>query len=142
MECKPPCHGYPEKDGRPFCLTHMPCSPDTERPDGAPNSAPASIPSGCEWPSLLRAVLSFDLLSLDLLSVAAPKRKEQLAPRSIAMPDISTIEAVLSAEQSTYLYFVADPSKPGYHLFAKNLRQHNRNKQLYINWINKQKIYR
>ena len=65
-----------------------------------------------------------------------------LPPGPIAMPDISTIEAVLSAEQNTYLYFVADPSKPGYHLFAKNLQQHNRNKQLYINWINKQKIYR
>ena len=65
-----------------------------------------------------------------------------LPPGPISMPDLSAIEAVLNPEQHDYLYFVASPSKPGYHLFAKTLSQHNRNKKEYVNWINKQRIYR
>jgi UPF0755 protein len=65
-----------------------------------------------------------------------------LPPGPISMPDLSAIEAVLNPEQHDYLYFVASPSKPGYHLFAKTLAQHNRNKKEYVNWINKQRIYR
>jgi len=37
---------------------------------------------------------------------------------------------------------VASPEKPGYHLFAKDLAAHNRNKKVYTRWLNKQKIYR
>ena len=65
-----------------------------------------------------------------------------LPPGPIAMPDLSAIEAVLNPETHDFLYFVADPSKPGYHLFAKTLAAHNRNKKAYVDWINKQKIYR
>lgn len=63
-------------------------------------------------------------------------------PGPIAMPDISSIEAVLNPEKHDYFYFVADVSNPGYHLFAKTLTQHNRNRQQYINWINKQGVNR
>jgi UPF0755 protein len=62
-----------------------------------------------------------------------------LPPGPIAMPDISSIEAVLNPERHDYLYFVADVSNFGYHMFAKNLVQHNRNKNQYIRWINSQK---
>ena len=65
-----------------------------------------------------------------------------LPPGPITMPDISSIEAVLNYETHDYYYFVADVSRPGYHLFAKNLAQHNRNRQQYINWINRQGINR
>ncbi len=63
-----------------------------------------------------------------------------LPPGPIAMPDISSIEAVLNPEKHDYLYFVADVSNFGYHMFAKTLAQHNRNKVQYIRWINSQKI--
>ena len=63
-------------------------------------------------------------------------------PGLIAMPDISSIDAVLNAESHDYLYFAADPENPGYHKFAKTLAQHNRNARVYQNWVNKQKIYR
>lgn len=63
-------------------------------------------------------------------------------PGPIAMPDISSIDAVLNPEKHDYLYFVANVSKPGYHLFAKSLAQHNRNRRQYINWINQQGINR
>ena len=65
-----------------------------------------------------------------------------LPPGPITMPDLSTIDAVLNYEKHDYLYFVASPNRPGYHLFAKSLIQHNLNKKEYIQWINSQKIYR
>jgi len=63
-------------------------------------------------------------------------------PGPIAMPDLSSIEAVLNAEQHNYLFFVADVERPGYHLFARNLSEHNRNKAKYVNWINRQGVRR
>lgn len=65
-----------------------------------------------------------------------------IPPGPIAMPDISSIDAVLNPEKHDYFYFVADVSNPGYHIFGKTLAQHNRNRQQYINWINRQGINR
>lgn len=60
----------------------------------------------------------------------------------IAMPDISSIDAVLNYEKHDYLYFVADVTNFGFHMFAKNLAQHNRNKQQYVQWLSQQKVKR
>lgn len=57
----------------------------------------------------------------------------------IAMPDISSIDAVLFPEKHNYLYFVADTSNFGYHIFARNHAEHIRNRQQYIQWISRQK---
>ncbi len=65
-----------------------------------------------------------------------------LPPGPITMPDISSIDAVLNAEDHNYYYFVADVENFGYHKFAENLVQHNRNKAQYIRWINSQNINR
>lgn len=65
-----------------------------------------------------------------------------IPPGPIAMPDISSIDAVLNPEKHNYFYFVANVSNPGYHLFAQTLSQHNRNRQQYINWINSQGVRR
>lgn len=67
---------------------------------------------------------------------------EGLPPGPIAMPDITSIEAVLNAEQHDYYYFVADLKRVGYHKFAKTLAQHNRNAAAYRQWMNSQKVYR
>ena len=69
-------------------------------------------------------------------------RNMGLPPGPITMPDIDAIESVLNPEKHSYLYFVADPQNKGYHLFAKNLREHNRNKKKYIKWINRKKVFR
>ena len=69
-------------------------------------------------------------------------RVKKLPPGPIAMPDISAIEAVLSPQKHRYLYFVANPDRPGYHLFAATLRDHNRNKRKYVQWLNRKKLYR
>ena len=99
--------------------------------------------------SLKRAAGDFDLEikrvlyeDLKLNSPYNTYKINGLPPGPIAMPDLSAIEAVLNPETHDFLYFVADPSKPGYHLFAKTLTAHNRNKKAYVDWINKQKIYR
>lgn len=57
----------------------------------------------------------------------------------ITMPDISSIDGVLFAEKHDYLFFVADTSNFGYHIFAKTHAQHNRNKRQYVEWVSKQK---
>ena len=69
-------------------------------------------------------------------------RVKKLPLGPIAMPDISAIEAVLRPEKHSYLYFVANPEKPGYHRFASSLAQHNRNKRKYTRWLNQNKLYR
>ncbi len=67
---------------------------------------------------------------------------KELPPGPIAMPDISSIDAVLNHEDHDYFYFVADVQNFGYHKFSKNLAQHNAYKREYVRWINKQKINR
>jgi|SRR5690625_392997 len=67
---------------------------------------------------------------------------EGIPPGPIAMPDISSIDAVLNYENHDYFFFVADPKNPGYHMFAKTYAQHNRNKQHYIKWLRKMSINR
>ncbi|MEM8999922.1 MAG: endolytic transglycosylase MltG [Bacteroidota bacterium] len=69
-------------------------------------------------------------------------KNKGLPPGPITMPDISSLEAVLNAEKHQYLYFVADVSNFGYHMFANTLAQHNRNKAQYIRWLNTKKINR
>ena len=65
-----------------------------------------------------------------------------LPPGPIFMPDLSAINAVLNSESHEYYFFVANVSKPGYHLFAKTIGQHNANRKQYIDWINNQGINR
>ncbi|MDT0675903.1 endolytic transglycosylase MltG [Autumnicola musiva] len=67
---------------------------------------------------------------------------KELPPGPITMPDISSIDAVLNYQDHDFFYFVADVENFGYHKFAENLSQHNRNKQEYVRWINKQGIKR
>ncbi len=65
-----------------------------------------------------------------------------LPPGPIAMPDLTSIDAVLNAQNHNYYYFVADLERVGYHKFAKNLAEHNRNAAAYRRWMNSQKVYR
>ena len=65
-----------------------------------------------------------------------------IPPGPITMPDISSIQAVLNAEEHKYLYFVANVQDFGYHVFAETLVQHNRNKVQYVRWLNQQNVNR
>ena len=88
---------------------------------------------------VIRRVLKKDL---KLKSPYNTYRNKGLPPGPIGMPDVSAIDAVLFPKQHQYLYFVADPSKPGYHDFSKSLREHNRKAKRYYRWLNKQRLYR
>lgn len=61
-----------------------------------------------------------------------------LPPGPICTPSIKTIDAVLDASQHDYLYFCANPDKPGTHLFAKTYQQHLLNARRYQQWLSRQ----
>src|SRR5690606_2290371 len=63
-----------------------------------------------------------------------------LPPGPIAMPDVSSIEAVLNPEKHDYIYFCASVERIGYHEFAKTLEEHARNRQKYTQWLNENNI--
>ena len=65
-----------------------------------------------------------------------------IPPTLIAMPDISSIDAVLSPAKHKYIYMCASVENIGYHAFAASLRQHNRNAAKYHRWMNQQGINR
>ena len=89
--------------------------------------------------TIIRRVLYRDLR---LKSRYNTYRINGLPPGPIAMPDISAIDAVLDYEKHNYIFFVADPYNRGYHLFARNLSEHNRNKRVYTRWLNSRGSYR
>lgn len=65
-----------------------------------------------------------------------------LPPGPIAMPDVSSIDAVLNPANHNYFYMCASVTDIGKHVFAKTLSQHNRNAFKYQNWLNKQSVNR
>lgn len=69
-------------------------------------------------------------------------RNTGLPPGPILFPEISTVDAVLNAEQHNYIFMCAKDDFSGYHYFATNLRQHNIYAQRYREALNKRKIYR
>ena len=65
-----------------------------------------------------------------------------LPPGPINLPEIGSIQAVLDHEEHNYLYFCAKPDFSGYHTFATNLIQHNRNASEYQAALNQARIYK
>lgn len=63
-----------------------------------------------------------------------------LPPGPICLPSVSSIDAVLQAEQHTYLYFCASEDRSGKHNFASTLDEHNRNARRYQQALNKMNI--
>jgi len=92
-----------------------------------------------DWDLVIKRVLYKDL---ELDSPYNTYKYKSLPPGPIAMPDISSIDAVLNYEKHEYYFFVANVENFGYHKFAKTLAQHNKNRKQYVNWINKQGVNR
>lgn len=65
-----------------------------------------------------------------------------LPPGPICIPSISSINAVLNAEDHGYFFFCAKPDYSGYHNFAKNSKQHINNANAYREFLNKEKIFK
>ena len=88
---------------------------------------------------VVRRVLTADL---EINSPYNTYKNIGLPPTLIAMPDISSIDAVLNSEKHNYMYMCVNVDKLGYHAFAKTLRQHNRNAAKYHRWLNRQGVNR
>ena len=65
-----------------------------------------------------------------------------LPPGPIVTPDISSIESVINYSNNSFLFFVADVSNPGYHLFSRTLSEHNKKKRQYTKWLRERNIRR
>lgn len=65
-----------------------------------------------------------------------------LPPGPICIPSIAAIDAVLNAENHKYFYFCAKDDLSGYHVFARNMSEHNRNAEKYRKALNKMKIWK
>lgn len=64
-----------------------------------------------------------------------------LPPGPINLPSITSIEAVLNREDHDFMFFVADPSSPGYHKFSESFRQHVASARKYRKDLDKRRIY-
>lgn len=58
-----------------------------------------------------------------------------LPPGPICIPPAAVVDAVLNAEDNSYLFMCAKPDGDGLHNFAKTLSQHNRNAAKFQRWI-------
>jgi UPF0755 protein len=64
-----------------------------------------------------------------------------LPPGPINIPEISSIEAVLNAAKTPYIYMCAREDFSGYHNFARTLSEHNENARRYKEALDTNKIY-
>lgn len=77
------------------------------------------------------------------LKIASPYNtylNKGLPPSPICMPNPSAIDAVLNPVKHDYIYFVADPQKPGYHWFARTLAEQEQNAARYRSWLDEHNI--
>jgi UPF0755 protein len=68
------------------------------------------------------------------LNVASPYntyRNKGLPPGPICTPSIKTVDAVLNAPQTDYLFFVAKADFSGYHHFSSNFAEHDKYAKIY-----------
>ena len=63
-----------------------------------------------------------------------------LPPGPICMPSISSLDAVLQAEQHDYLFFCAKPGYNAGHSFARTNAEHESNARVYRRWLSREGI--
>lgn len=63
-------------------------------------------------------------------------------PGPIRQASISGLNSVLNCENHKYIYFCASPEFNGYHIFARSLREHNKNAEKYQKALSKKGIFK
>ena len=58
-----------------------------------------------------------------------------LPPGPICTPSIKTIDAVLNAPETGYMFFVARPDRSGYSNFASTYEEHKKYARIYQHWL-------
>ena len=94
-------------------------------------------------PTIKFALRNFELKRIydKYLEVESPYntyRYAGLPPGPICTPSLETIEAVLDAPKTNYLYFVAKPDFSGYSNFAESFKEHMTNAKAYQKSLNEQ----
>ena len=67
-------------------------------------------------------------------------RNKGLPPAPICLPNLGAIDAVLSPANHDFIFFVADPAKPGYHVYTNDYQEHLKNAEKYKNWLKENNI--
>lgn len=67
-------------------------------------------------------------------------RVKGLPPAPICLPNVSAIDAVLNPDSHDFIYFCADPDRPGYHSFTNDYEEHERNAAKYRKWLEERGI--
>lgn len=62
-------------------------------------------------------------------------RVKGLPPAPICLPNMTAVDAVLNPEEHPYVYFCADPDRPGYHSFTNDFAEHKKNAEKYRKWL-------
>ena len=76
---------------------------------------------------------------LDVVSPYNTYRNKGLPPGPICTPSKATIDAVLNAPKTDYLFFVAKSDFSGYHHFSNNFAEHEQYARQYQKALNEQK---
>lgn len=63
-----------------------------------------------------------------------------LPPAPICLPNLSAVDAVLKPDTHSYIYFCADPDRPGYHSFTNSYQEHQQNAAKYRKWLEEKGI--
>ncbi len=67
-------------------------------------------------------------------------RVKGLPPAPICLPNMTAVDAVLNPDGHDFIYFCADPDRPGYHNFTNDFAEHERNAEKYSKWLEEKGI--
>ncbi|MEG1648703.1 MAG: endolytic transglycosylase MltG [Rikenellaceae bacterium] len=103
---------------------------------GMPLQADPTVKFAVGDPSIRRVLYKH----LEVDSPYNTYKRAGLPPGPICVPPINAIDAVLDYEKHNLYYFCASPELNGLHLFAKTLKEHNKNAAAYAVALNKKGI--
>ena len=96
-----------------------------------------AVKQGSNFQKVIKRVYYKDLKTPSPYNTYANKG---IPPGPICIVDKNSLNAVLDAENNSYIFMCADPARFGYHKFTDNDAEHARNAKAYQDWLNKKDI--